>query len=283
MRRLAPSRLRSILGQLAKGLFLVTLFAFLLAPLLVVAGASLSSGDRPYVSFPPDDVSFEWYGRIPERFVETLGNSLLLACAAALVSVLLAVPAALALVRGRFGGRRWVALLLRAPLQIPFVVVGIAFLQLYYFVGGLTGINLRGQFLGLLLGHVFLATPYVIGTVSATLQRFNMRLEEAARSLGATPWRTFRRVTLPVIMPGLYAGCLYAFIVSFGEVPVALFLGGPSMTTFPVEMFSSMQFDFNPSLLAISTLILFFSLALIVLFQKAIGLDALRRTSAGRQ
>jgi putative spermidine/putrescine transport system permease protein len=283
MRRLTSSRLRDALGSAAKAVFLFLLFLFLLAPLLVVAGASLSGGARPYVSFPPEDISFEWYGRIPERFLETLGNSLLLACAAAVVSVLLAVPAALALVRGRFAGRRLVALLLRAPLQIPFVVVGIAFLQLYYFVGGLTGINLRGQLFGLLLGHVFLATPYAIGTVSATLQRFNVRLEEAARSLGATPWRAFWRVTLPVIMPGVYAGCLYAFIVSFGEVPVALFLGGPSMTTFPVEMFSSMQFDFNPSLLAVSTLILFFSLAVIVLFQKAIGLDALRRTSAGRQ
>jgi len=283
MKPLAPARLRGFLGQALKVAFLFLLFVFLLAPLVVVAGASLTGGDRPYVSFPPQDPSFEWYGRIPERFLETLGNSVLLACATAAVSGLLAVPAALALVRGRYPGRRLLALLLRAPLQIPFVVVGIAFLQLYYAIGGLTGINLRGQFVGLLLGHVFLATPYAIGTVSATLQRFNLRLEEAARSLGATPWRTFRRVTLPVIMPGVYAGCLYAFIVSFGEVPVALFLSGPSSTTFPVEMFSSMQFDFNPSLLAVSTLILFFSLALIVLFQKAIGLDALRRTSAGRQ
>lgn len=278
-----PARLRAALGAGCKLLFLAGLYLFLLAPLVVVAGASLSSGERPYVSFPPQGISLDWYGNIPPRYLDTLMTSLLLAGATAAVSALLAVPAALALVRGRFRGRGALALLLRVPLQIPFVVVGIAFLQLYYLSGTLFGINPRGHFVGLLLGHVFLATPYAIGAVSAVLQRFNGRLEEAARSLGATPWRTFRRVTLPVVMPGVYAGCLYAFIVSFGEVPVALFLGGSSLTTFPVEMFSAMQFDFSPALLAVSTIILVFSLALIVLFQKVIGIDELRRTSAGKQ
>lgn len=261
---------------------MVALFAFLFAPLIVVAGASLAGGDRPYVTFPPDRLSLEWYARIPSRYAETLGISVLLALATALCAILLAVPAALALVRGRFPGREAVALLLRAPLQIPFVVVGIAFLQLYYALGNTIGINPRGGFVGLLLGHVFLTTPYALGTVTAVLQRFNPRLEEAARTLGATPWRTFRGVTLPLIMPGVYAGALYAFIVSFGEVPVALFLAGPGATTFPVELFSSLQFDFNPSLLAVSTLILVVSLAVIVLFQRIIGIDALTRATAGR-
>jgi putative spermidine/putrescine transport system permease protein len=264
-------------------LFMTALYLFLFAPLVVIAIASMAGGEHPYVDFPPDRLSFEWYGRIPYRYVETIELSLLLAIATAVCATALSVPAALGLVRGRFAGREAIALLLRAPLQIPFVVVGIAFLQLYYALGAAIGVNPRGQFVGLLLGHVFLTTPYALGTVGAVLQRFNPRLEEAARTLGATRWRTFRRITLPVILPGVYAGALYAFIVSFGEVPVALFLSSPSVTTFPVEMFGALQFDFNPSLLAVSTLILVLSLAIIVVFQRVIGVDALLRATAGRE
>ena len=275
-------RLRRALPKALSVAFMAALYVFLFAPLVVVAGASLAGGARPYVSFPPDRLSLEWYARIPSRYLETIGVSLLLAASTALCATLLAVPAALGLVRGRFFGREAVALLLRAPLQVPFVVVGIAFLQLYYMMGAAIGINPRGHFVGLLLGHVFLTTPYALGTVTAVLHRFNPRLEEAARMLGATPWRTFWRVTLPLVMPGVYAGTLYAFIVSFGEVPVALFLTGSSFTTFPVEMFGALQFDFDPSLLAVSTLMLIVSMAIIVLFQRMIGVDALARAIAGR-
>lgn len=268
--------------RIAGAALLIALYVFMFAPLIVVAGASFGSGERVFVSFPPEQFSLEWYWRIPKRFYETLGVSLALAIATAVCATALAVPAALALVRGRFRGREAFDVLLRAPLQIPFVVTGIAFLQLYYLIGGAIGLYLQGSFAGLLLGHLFLTTPYAIGTVSAVLKRFNPRYEEAAASLGATRARVFRRVTLPMIMPGIYAGALYAFIVSFGEVPVALFLSGSAYTTFPVEMFASMQFDFNPSLLSISTLILVFSLILLIVLQRMVGLDTLLRAGAGR-
>ena len=274
---------RGWLGRWSAVLLLLALYVFMFAPLVVVVGASFGSGDRVYVSFPPEKLSLEWYWRVPRRFYETLGISLLLAVTTAMAASLIAVPASLGLVRGRFRGKQLFDILLRAPLQIPFVVTGIAFLQVYYLLGDAVGLHLRGQFLGLLLGHLFLTTPYVVGTVAAVLHRFNPRLEEAALSLGASRIRAFRRVTLPIIMPGVYAGALYAFIVSFGEVPVALFLASPAYTTFPVEMFTSMQFDFNPSLLSVSTLILVFSLILLVLLQRMIGLDALLRAGTGRQ
>ncbi len=264
-------------------LFIASLYVFLFAPMVVIAAASFAGGEHPYVSFPPHELSLEWYRRMPARDIDSLFVSLALALATAAASLALAVPAALGLVRDRFPGRRLVALFLRAPLQIPFVVTGIAFLQLYYLVGGAVGLNLRGQFLGLLLGHVFLTGPYAMGAVMAVLQRFNPRFEEAALSLGASRWRTFRRVTLPIIMPGVYAGGLYAFIVSFGEVPVALFLSSPAYTTFPVEMFTSMQFDFSPALLALSTITLAISLAVLILLQRAIGLDGLLRAGSARR
>lgn len=274
---------RAQLGRIAAVTFLLALYIFMFAPMIVVAIASFSGGDKPYVNFPPDSLSIDWYLRIPARYLETLLVSLALAISVSVVGTIIGVPAALALVRGRFKGKQFYSALLRAPLQIPFVVTGIAFLQLYYLLGNIAGIHLRGGFIGLMLGHLFLTTPYVIGSVSAVLQRFDQSLEEAAQVLGAGKWRTFRRVTLPIIMPGVYAGVLYAFIVSFGELPVALFLSSSSYTTFPVEMYSSMQFDFNPSLLAISTLILLFSLGLLLLLQRIIGLDALLRVGAERQ
>ncbi|MBI1245494.1 MAG: ABC transporter permease subunit [Alphaproteobacteria bacterium] len=256
-------------------------FAFLFAPLVVVIGASLDGGERTFLNFPPQHPSLHWYTRISPDLFEALGISIVLGLTTAFIACLLGVPAALGLVRAQFRGKAIVAALFRAPLQIPAVVVGVSFLKLYYSIGGATDTYLGGTLAGLVIAHVFLATPYVIGTVSAVLQRFNLRLEEAALSLGATRWRTFRRVTLPVIMPGVYAGGMYAFLISFGDVPVSLFLGAGDMQPFAAKIFHLMEFDFDPTLLAISTLIIFGSLGAIYLLQRAVGLETLSRSGGG--
>ncbi len=180
--------------------------------------------------------------------------------------------------RGSLPGKTLIATLLRAPLQIPFIVIGIAFLQTYYFISDFVGFGLQGTFAGLALGHIFVATPYAVGSVGAALQRFGIRLEEAALSLGAGPWATFRRVTLPIIMPGIYAGGLFAFMVSFGDVPISLFLAGAKYTTLPLEIFHGMEFDFDAAVLAISTVVLFGSLVVLYFIQRLVGLDVLLRT-----
>lgn len=275
--RQEPILLRVVGGALIGGLLL-----FLFLPLIVVGGASLSSGERPYVSFPPVGLSFYWYSHIPSHYWRALLLSIMLAIGTATVCSIIAIPIALGLVRARFFGKQFVAILLRAPLQIPYIVTGIAFLQLYYLISALTGVQLRATYWGLLLGHVFLSTPYAIASVTAVLIRFNSRLEEAAASLGAGPWRVFRRVTLPVVLPGVYSGALYAFIISFGEVPVSLFIGGSGHTTLPVEIFSSMQFDFGPALLSISTVVLLISFVALVIIQRIIGLDTAMRPNSTR-
>lgn len=254
-------------------------YVFLLAPLVVVAGASLNGGPfLAYVNFPPDRISLDWYFAIPGSHLRAIGLSLGLALVVAAAACGLGVPAALGLVRGRMPGKALIGALLRAPLQIPFVVIGVAFLQFYYVVGDAVGLYLQASFTGLALAHVFAATPYVIGAVGAVLQRFDTRLEEAALSLGASRWSAFRRVTLPVIMPGVYTGALYAFMLSFTDVPIVLFLAGAGFTTFPVEVFHSFQFDFNPTILASSTLVMLFSLAVLLLIQKVVGLNTLLRS-----
>jgi putative spermidine/putrescine transport system permease protein len=172
-----------------------------------------------------------------------------------------------------------VAAMLRAPLQIPAVVIGLGFLQFYYLLGSMFGFNPSGTFVGLLIGHVFITLPFAIGSVTVVLQRFSISLEEAAISLGATDWRTFRRVTLPIILPGVWSGALYAFIISFGDVPVSMLLAGEHTAPFPVAMFNAMQFDFNPAILAISTLVLAGSCLVIWLLQRVLGVNALTVTS----
>lgn len=256
-------------------------FVFLFAPLVVVIGASFDGGNRTFLNFPPQELSTRWYFNIAPDLFQSLALAIGLGLSTAFLASVLGVPAALGLVRAQFRGKAIVAALFRAPLQIPAVVIGVSFLKLYYLVGDTFGLRLVGTLPGLLVAHLFLATPYVIGSVVAVLQRFNLRFEEAALSLGASRLRTFRRVTLPLIMPGIYAGAMYAFLVSFGDVPVSLFLGGPGMQPFAAKIFNLMEYDFDPSLLAISTYIIFGSFASIYFLQRAIGLDQLTRTGGG--
>ncbi|HVO87487.1 MAG TPA: ABC transporter permease [Casimicrobiaceae bacterium] len=265
--------------------YVLLVFVFLLAPIVVVIGGSFSAPENDrvvmsYVEFPPRHLTLKWYAEIPSPQLHALGFSFALAFGVAVAACALGVPAALALVRGRIAAKPLVAAILRAPLQIPHVVTGIALLQFYYLAGDLSGLYLQGTAAGLFLGHLFLATPFVIGSVTAVLQRFNVRLEEAAFTLGASRWRTLRRVTLPIIMPGIFAGGLYAFIVSFVDVPVALFLAGSNRATFPVELFFAMEQDFNPSSLAAASLAAGFALLLVIASQRIVGIDNLLKAKS---
>ncbi len=263
--------------------YFIVVFTVLLAPLVVVIGGSFSAPPNDnvvmsYVQFPPERLTLQWYERIPATQLRALGVSFVLALSVAVAACLVGVPAAFGLVRGRFIGKTAVSAIMRAPLQVPHVVTGMAFLQLYYAIGDRAGVYLQGGPAGLFLAHLFLATPFVVGSVGAVLHRFNPRLEEAACVLGASPWRTFRRVTLPVIMPGVFTGVLYAFIVSFVDVPVAIFLASPQATTFPVELFHAMEQDFTPSSLASASLAAAFAIVLVFTAQRLVGLDVLLKS-----
>ena len=279
-RRLIPFQIsRRIAGVLLRS-WVAFAYVFLLAPLAVLAGASLD-GAKNYalVNFPPTDPTIRWYLEIPWRYYDAIGVSVMLAAATAALSILVGVPAAFGLVRSEIPARPLLSAIFRSPLQIPAIVIGISFLQLYYAVGTATGFNPAGSFIGLLIGHFFHSMPYVTGTTVAVLQRFDRTLEEAAISLGASRWRTLKRVTLPVILPGIYTGALYAFMVSFGDVPISIFLTTPRFTTFPVEIFLEMNQGLEPPMLAASTLVIVFSLGVMLLVQKMVGLDQLLRSA----
>lgn len=256
-------------------------YLFLLAPFFVVAIASLEGSQAFFYNFPPRQLSLAWYGEIPRKYFHAFGTSLIVGAVTSVGAGLIGTVAALGIVRGQMPGKELIQAFFRLPLQIPFVVTGVVFLQFYYRLTDVIGMNLAGSLPGLTIAHVFVTIPYSVGTVSSVLARVNPRLEEAAESLGASRWSTFRRVTLPLIRPGIVAGMLYAFIISFGDVPVAVFLAGTTFVTLPVEIFQSLQFDFNPAILALSTVVVIFSLVLIVIMQRVVGLDIILH--AGRR
>lgn len=248
-------------------------YFYLIAPVLVVAGASLDQTSLYAAAFPPKTVGLRWYYEIPDKYVQALAVSGTAAAIAAVISGVLGTLAALGIVRGKIPGTEFMRAVFRAPLQIPFVVTGVVFLQFYYGFQAISGIELAATLPGLILAYVFVGTPYTVNTVGAVLERLNPRLDEAAAILGASRWETFWKVTFPLIRPGLMAGVLYAFIVAFGDVPLSIFLSSPGYMTLPVVIFQTLQFDFAPTVLSISTLIAIMSVISLWVIQRFVGLD----------
>jgi putative spermidine/putrescine transport system permease protein len=248
-------------------------YLYLVAPVIVVAGASLDQTSMFAAVFPPKSVGFRWYVEIPPKYLHALAISTTAAGIAAVISGILGTLAALGIVRGKIPGTEPLRALFRAPLQIPFVVTGVVFLQFYYGLQVITGAELAATLPGLILAYVFVGTPYTVNTVGAVLERLNPRLDEAAAILGAGRWETFWQVTFPLIRPGLMAGVLYAFIIAFGDVPLSIFLSSPEYMTLPVVIFQTLQFDYHPTVLSISTVIALMSVISLWLIQRFVGLD----------
>lgn len=227
----------------------------LAAPILVIVPMSFSGG--AYLEFPPSSWSTRWY----ENFFADLSwrgsalNSLRIAVLVTICSVVLGTAAAFGLVRGRIRLKAAVAALVIAPLIVPYVIVGLATYAVALELG------LTQTTLGFVLIHTALAVPYVTINVAAALASYDVRLELAAMSLGANPLTTFGRVTLPLIAPSMAAGALFAFITSWDEVVVSLFLTGPELTTLPVKMWSGARVQIDPTITAVSSLLLLFTIA----------------------
>lgn len=251
----------------------VLVVGFLVAPFVVVLGASFDPGGAYQIHFPPRTVSLAPYADIPMKYVQALGLSALIGACVAVLATFLGLLAALGIVRGRLRGKEMLQAFFRVPVQIPLIVTGAVFLQFYYQVAALLGLNLLAGIGGIVVAHLFVATTYSVGAISAVLARINPAIEEAAQSLGASNWGTFRQVTFPMLRPGLVAGLFYGFIMSFGDVPIAIFLVNADAMTLPVLIFQDMQFDFQPSMLATSAIVVVLSLALIFGVQKLAGLD----------
>jgi putative spermidine/putrescine transport system permease protein len=243
----------------------VLVYAFILAPILVVIPVSFS--ETQYLVFPPQGFSLRWYANFfaTRELADSLWTSLHLAAWTTGLCTVLGTTAALALVRYRYPGREALRTLLMAPLVMPRLVLGIAFLMF------LSKTVLSGRFGGLLAAHVVVALPYVIRTVGASLVGLDRALEEAAMSLGAAPFLTFRTVTLPLLKPGILAGAIFAFVTSFDELVASLFLTGPRLTTLPVQIYTYIEYTSDPTIAAISVVLIAFTTVVVVITERIVG------------
>lgn len=232
--------------------------AFLAMPLAVVIPEGFSSAS--YMTFPPPSYSLRWF----QNFLETEGwtsaalTSLQVATLSSLLATALGTMAALGLDGVSFRGKSAVIIVLVSPLLIPVVIIGIATYSAF------TSVGLRGSIPALVLAHALLGLPFVFLTVSASLSQFDTRLRSAAQSLGASPVRTFWEVTLPLVAPGVASGAILAFAVSFDDVVIATFLAGQRTETLPMRMVAAIRYEFDPTIAAVSIVLLGFAGTLLV-------------------
>jgi putative spermidine/putrescine transport system permease protein len=238
-------------------------FVFLIMPVLVVVPMSFSSSR--YLQFPPPGLSLRWYANYlgdPEWTGATI-RSLIVAALVTGICTVTGTAAALGLVRGTFRGKQLVNGLIVSPMVVPVIIVAIA---LYFFYAPFKtwGMPLIGTVPGLVIAHSLLALPLVVINVSATLRGFDRNLEMASLNLGASPLTTFRRVTLPLIRPGIISGALFAFITSFDELVIAIFISGSTARTLPVKMWEGIRLEIDPTIAAVSSLLIAVSVALLL-------------------
>jgi putative spermidine/putrescine transport system permease protein len=250
-------------------IFHALFIAFILAPIVIVCAVAFTP--EGYLSLPTNGFSLRWFRAIADypEFVRAFRDSLWLAALSSTIAVLFAVPAALAVARYRFAGREAVLAFFMSPLMIPHVVLGIAFLRFF------TTIGIGGTFVGLVLSHIVIVMPFALRLVLAASTGMDRAIEHAAISLGASPFTLFRRVTLPLILPGVLSGWVLAFITSFDEVTMTVFIASPSTTTLPVRMFLYIQDNIDPLVTSVSAALIFLTAIVMIVLDRLYGLDRL--------
>ena len=246
-------------------IFTYAVVAILIAPMLVIIATSFTTAS--YLSFPPIGFTFKWYELALRKteFLNSFYYSLYVALAAAAVATILGGFIAIALTRFRFPGRAFIDAFFMSPLVLPTIVIGIALLQY------LSRLHMPMTTEVLVLGHVVVTTPYVIRLMTASLTGIDLAYERAARNLGAHPIRAFFEVTFPLIVPGVAGGAAFAFITSFDNVTISVFLATPSRVTLPVRIFNLWDQPIEPWLIAICAMVIVFTMILIALIERTIG------------
>jgi putative spermidine/putrescine transport system permease protein len=245
-------------GWWALRLVCVGVLGYLLLPILVIIPLSFS--DSSFLVYPIPAWSTKWYQNLfgSTEWARAAKNSFIVAPAATVIATVLGTLAAVGMARTRFAFKGVLMSLLIAPMVVPIIVVGVG---TYLFFAPL---GLGDSYTALIIVHAALGAPFVLTTVLATLQGFDQNLLRASLSLGENPLRSFFRITLPVIAPGVISGALFAFATSFDEVVVALFLAGPEQLTLPRQMFNGIRENISPTIAAVATLLIVFTTSLLL-------------------
>ncbi|WP_345797550.1 ABC transporter permease [Castellaniella sp. MT123] len=231
---------------------------FLLLPVLAIVPLSFNQGSM--LLYPMDSFSLRWYQALfqSDDWARATTNSFIVAPAATLLATVLGTLAAAGLHRAQFRGKSLLMAVLISPMIVPLVVTG---LGIYLFFAPYGLVN---SYTGLILALAAIGAPFVVTTVSATLQGLDPNLLRASYSLGAGPARTFFRITLPIIAPGVISGALFAFATAFDEIVITLFLAGPEQVTLPRQMFTGIRENISPIIAAVATILIIFSTALLL-------------------
>lgn len=252
-----------------RGLAALTLL-YLVLPVLAIVPLSFSSST--FLVYPIPSWSMRWYVNLVSstEWQHAARNSFIVAPSATVLATVLGTLAALGLAKANFRGKAILMAVLISPMIVPVIVVGVG---MYLFFAPL---GLANTYAGLIMAHAALGVPFVVTTVGATLQGFDGNLVRASLSLGANPTRTFFRITLPVIAPGVISGALFAFATSFDEVVVTLFLAGADQTTLPRQMFTGIRENITPTIAALATILIVFSTCLLLVLEWLRGRSAAR-------
>lgn len=268
-----------VLGLLASGGYRALVYAtilFLLAPLAIVVLISVQ--ESAYAGWPPTGFTLEWYTTLPEELGylgvgNALWESVRLAVATALVSTTIGGLAAFAIVRYDFAYSDTLETILLSPLIYPWIVIGLALLLVVGRLNSMTDLNVTLSFWTLLAGHVMFTLPYPIRTIGASLQNYNLSLEEAAQNLGATELESYLRITLPLIRPGVMSGLVFTFVLSFNQYIISLFLSGSDIKTMPLLLFSLFYNTSPAQLAAIATLLMGGILTIVLVMEHVTGIS----------
>jgi len=261
------SRRGSWWGRALSAAPVVLICAFLVLPLLVVAISSFTAANN--FRFPPEALSLRWYADVfgSREWLSSLGLSLLIAVLVAPVAIVLGTLGGYAIGAGRFPGRSALSVLFLSPLAVPGIMIGLALLYQFQSTG------LHGSMAGMWIAHLVVTFPFCVRVSAVSAATLDRRLVHAARVLGASRLRAFLTVTVPLLRPGIVAGAFLAAVISLGEVSVSVLVAGADSTTVPVRIFSAVQVQLEPSVSAVSTLLLLLSVITIAVLDRTIRIS----------
>jgi putative spermidine/putrescine transport system permease protein len=254
-----------------KGMTIIAIlvFAFLFLPLLLIVVTSF--GTAAAIQFPIKGFTLDWYGNAlrSETMLESFKLSLIVGLLATILALLVGVPASYALARYTVKGKNLIKSFFLSPTVIPGIVVGYTLFQFIVVALGLP------VFQGLLIGHFLISLPYIIRVVGSSMDQLDYSIEEVAWTLGCTRFRAFMQIVLPNVSSGIFAAFMLAFVNSFNNVPVSMFLSGPGVTMLPTSLLSYMEYNYDPTVSAISVMLMLLTIGLMYLIEKTLGLASI--------
>lgn len=251
----------------ALSIFVFLVYFFILAPLVIIVITSF--GPDKSLVFPPKGFSLRWMINIfkVEMFRKSFFISMQLSVLGTILAMFIGIPAAYGLSRYDFKGKNILNGIFLSPILIPGIVLGFSLLRYLVIYAGLP------VYTSLLIGHIIIIIPYIIRVISSSLSNFDYSIEEASMSLGASKINTFFTIVLPNIRSGVLAAFILAFINSFNNVPVSVFLTGPGLSTLPIQMLIHVEYNFDPTIAALSVVLMLMTAVLMFIIEKTLGLN----------